>query len=83
MKPERIAEWMCERTATLARLQDSKGKIAEGFDADVVIWNPDASFVVDPGKLEHRNKVTPYAGRTLFGVVEKTVVGGRVVFSRG
>ncbi len=82
-KPERIAQWMCAGPAKLARLSDRKGKIAAGYDGDIVIWDPEASFVVDAAKLEHRNKVTPYAGRTLFGLVEKTLVGGRVVFSRG
>ncbi len=82
-KPERIAEWMCVGPAKLARLGDRKGKIAAGYDADIVIWDPEASFVVDAAKLEHRNKVTPYHGRTLFGIVEKTFVGGRAVFSRG
>jgi allantoinase len=82
VKPDRIAEWMCAAPARLARLDDRKGKIAPGYDADIVIWNPDASFIVDPSKLEHRNKITPYAGRTLFGVVEKTFVGGKQVFAR-
>ena len=82
VKPERIAEWMCAGPARLVGLDDRKGKIAAGYDADIVIWNPDASFVVDPSKLEHRNKITPYAGMKLFGVVEKTFVGGRQVFAK-
>lgn len=83
VKPERIAEWMCDATARLAGLADRKGRIAEGYDADIAIWNPDASFVVDPGKLMHRNHITPYTGRELFGVVEATYVGGRMVFADG
>jgi allantoinase len=82
VKPERIAEWMCAGPAKLARLDDRKGKIAAGYDADIVLWNPDASFVVDPSKLEHRHKITPYVGRKLFGVVEKTFVGGQLVFEK-
>ncbi len=80
-KPERIAEWMSAGPAKLARLGHRKGKLAEGFDADIVIWNPEKSFIVDPSKLEHRHKMTPYAGRELFGVVERTFVGGRQVFT--
>lgn len=82
VKPERIADWMCLGPAKLARLDDRKGKLAVGYDADIVVWNPDASFVVDPAKLEHRNKITPYAGRRLYGVVEQTFVGGQQVFAR-
>jgi allantoinase len=79
VKPERIAEWMCGATAKLAGLDDRKGKIAEGFDADIAIWNPDASFVVDARTLMHRHPITPYAGRELFGVVEATFVAGEKI----
>jgi allantoinase len=78
--PERLGEWMCAGPARLARLDGNKAKIAAGYDADIVIWNPEASFVVDQSKLEHRHKVTPYAGKKLFGVVQQTYVGGRRVF---
>jgi len=80
LKPERMAEWMCAGPAKLARLDDRKGRLAPGYDADIVIWNPDKSFVVDPVNLEHRHKVTPYAGRELYGIVDATYVGGRLVF---
>lgn len=77
---ERIAAWMSTAPARLAGLGDRKGAIAEGCDADIVLWDPDASFVVDPAKLFHRHAATPYAGRELFGVVHATYVGGRQVF---
>jgi allantoinase len=77
---ERIAEWMSAAPAHLARLERRKGALAEGFDADIVVWDPEASFVVDPAALLHRHKVTPYAGRELFGVVRATWVGGRLAF---
>jgi allantoinase len=80
VKPDRIAEWMSAGPAKLARLDDRKGKIAAGYDADIVIWDPEKSFIVDTSKLEHRHKITPYAGRELFGVVEETYVAGKAVF---
>jgi allantoinase len=78
---EQLAEWMCSATARLAGLSQRKGRIASGYDADITIWNPDLSFVVDPEKLLHRHKLTPYAGRTLYGVVRATYVGGQQVFA--
>jgi allantoinase len=71
---------MSSNTARLARLDDRKGRIAEGYDADIVVWDPEASLRVVPKQLEHRNAVTPYAGRELFGRVRGTFVGGQLAF---
>jgi allantoinase len=79
VRPERLAEWMSAAPARLAGLDDRKGALAAGSDADIVVWDPDAAFVVDPKRLHHRHPVTPYAGRELFGVVSRTYVGGRRV----
>ncbi len=51
-----IAKWMCEGPARLAGLDQQKGTIAVGRDADLVVWNPEARFQVDPSKLHHRHK---------------------------
>ena len=78
-----VARWMCSAPAALAGLATRKGRIAKGFDADLVVWDPDASFVVDPARLEHRHPLTPYAGRTLRGVVHTTLLRGVIVYDRG
>jgi len=78
LPPERVVDWMCRATAKLAGL-DNKGALAEGYDADIAIWNPEASFVVDADSLFHRHHLTPYAGRTLYGVVESTFVAGEKI----
>ncbi len=76
---ERVAEWMCAGPARLAGLGGRKGRIAAGHDADLVVWDPEAAFVVEPARLLHRHPVTPYAGRRLSGVVRATYVAGRRV----
>ena len=82
LKPERIAQWMSAAPARLAGLQSRKGALAAGYDADIILWDPEARFVVDPTELLHRHKVTPYAGREMFGKVAATYVGGRRIFAR-
>ena len=77
---EKIAEWMSAAPARLAGLEERKGALAEGYDADIVIWDPEKSFTVDPASLEHRHKVTPYAGADLYGSVLATYVGGVPAF---
>ena len=77
-EPPDLARWMSQGPARLVGLGHRKGRIAAGFDADLVMWDPDASFVVDPARLYHRHPVTPYAGRELFGVVRRTYVLGRL-----
>jgi allantoinase len=75
-------QWNAVAPAALAGLKERKGKLAKGFDADVVIWNDKQSFVVAESDIRHRHKSTPYAGRTLSGVVEQTFVRGQRAFSR-
>ena len=71
-----IARWMCEAPARLAGLSDRKGALRAGLDADLCIWRPEESFRVDPAKLLHKHKLTPYAGRELRGVVAATFLRG-------
>jgi allantoinase len=78
-----VARWMSEFPAALAGLGDRKGRIAAGYDADLVVWDPDAEFTVDAAALQQRHKVTPYAGRRLRGRVMSTFVRGQRVWDNG
>jgi allantoinase len=73
-----VVSWMARRPADLVGLL-RKGRIAVGADADLVAFDPEASFTVDPAELHHRNPVTPYAGKVLTGVVRTTWLRGRAV----
>ncbi|ACU73587.1 allantoinase [Catenulispora acidiphila DSM 44928] len=73
-----VARWMAARPAELVGLA-GKGRIAVGYDADLVAFDPEAAFTVDPANLHHKNPVTPYAGRELHGVVRATYLRGEPV----
>jgi allantoinase len=76
-----IAKWLCENPAKLPGLEMTKGIIAKGYDADLIVWDPEKEFTVENENLYHKNKVCPYQGHQLFGVVEQTWLAGEKVFS--
>ena len=78
-----VWRWLCAGPAAQVSLESRKGVIATGVDADVVIWKPAEEFRVDADSLEHRHKITPYAGEVLSGVVETTFLRGRKVYDMG
>lgn len=78
-----LTRWLSSAPARLVGLDQRKGSIAVGHDADLVIWNPSQQFRVEGELLHHRHKVTPYQGRVLDGVVEKTFLRGRKIYDSG
>lgn len=80
---EDLARWMSAEPAKLAGLAGRKGTLEEGADADVIVWDPDAEFVVKAAHLRQRHKLTPYDGRTMSGVVTTTFVRGTRVWDQG
>lgn len=78
-----LSRWMSEAPAKLAGLDKRKGKIAVGFDADIIIFEPEKEFRVVPEIIEFKNKITPYAGMKLRGVVEAAYVRGLKVYEQG
>jgi allantoinase len=80
---ETIVDLMTTGSATLAGLGYRKGKLAAGYDADITVFDREAHFVVRTEHVQHRHKVTPYAGETLTGVVQATYVRGHKVWEDG
>ncbi|MFL6098737.1 MAG: allantoinase AllB [Actinomycetales bacterium] len=73
-----VARWMSTAPAALTRMRH-KGRIAVGYDADFCVLAPEETFVVDPGRLHHKQPLTAFAGRTLAGVVRQTWLRGEPV----
>jgi allantoinase len=78
-----LEDWLCAAPARQVGLVERKGSISIGRDADIVIWDPQREFRVTPELIQHRHKLTPYAGETLRGVVEKTFLRGEMVYDGG
>lgn len=77
---EKLAALLSQHPASIFGLSQTKGRIAAGYDADIVVWDPSATFTVVGEDLKHRHSITPYEGRKLFGQIIQTYVNGQVVF---
>jgi allantoinase len=53
------------------------------MDADFVVYEPEAEFVVTPQRLHYRHEVSAYMGETLRGVVKATYLRGKPVYADG
>ena len=71
-----LFEKMCLNPARLYRLDS--GRIKEGSDADLVIFDDRESFTV--GDFVSKSSNSPFTGETLYGRVRFTICGGKVVF---
>ncbi|KAK1556528.1 hypothetical protein Q3G72_006802 [Acer saccharum] len=81
---EQVAYWWSERPAKFAGL-DSKGAIAIGNHADIVIWKPETEFNLNddyPIFIKHPS-ISAYLGKRLSGKVVATFVRGNLVFEKG
>jgi len=78
-----IARWMAAAPANLAGCHAHKGRLAAGYDADFVIFDPETEFVVTEDRLHYRHPVSPYLGEKLRGEVKATYLRGNLVFSGG
>lgn len=74
-----VVEWMSSAPARIAGLSQ-KGALQAGRDADLVAFDPDATFVVTAEQLHFRHKVSPWIGRSLSGKVTRTWLRGQAVY---
>ncbi len=78
-----VIDWMATRPAIFAGLGERKGKIAPGFDADLIVFDPDDSYTITTEMIKYRHKITPYEGRKVNGVVLSSYVRGHKVYEDG
>lgn len=78
-----IATLMSSAIAQFIGYGNTKGQIKKGYDADIVVWDPEQKFTVKKEDIQYRHKISPYIGEELFGVVKQTYVGGKKVYENG
>lgn len=71
---------LCEAPAKFIGLQDSKGKIAVGYDADIIVFDENANYIVTKEIMQAKHKISPYQDIYLEGLVTHTFVGGELVW---
>jgi allantoinase len=76
-----IARWMAGAPAKLVGCELQKGKIAQGYHADLVVFDEASEFQVTRERLHHRHAFSPYLGEKLKCEVKATYVRGRLVFA--
>ena len=76
----RVGRWMATGPSRLAGLEGRKGVLAPGSDADIAIFDPEATWTVTPDDLHFRHKISPYLGARLKGRVVETWLHGNRVF---
>jgi dihydroorotase len=76
-------KWVCEGPSALAGLQESKGQISPGFDADLVLVDPRRGTVVRPAQMRSRQKHGALEGFESSFSVAEVYVRGRLVSRAG
>ncbi len=77
---DQLSRWMSAAPARFAGLERKKGKLAPGFDADVVIWDPERTFEVSESELFFKHRISPFLGKAFTGKVRETWLGGQRVY---
>jgi allantoinase len=78
-----IAHWMSRNVAQFLGLDATKGIIAPGYDADLVVWDPSGTCPTAKTDIQHRHPLSPYERMNLRGRILQTIVGGKIVYDQG
>jgi len=73
---EKLIPLLTENPARFLGLEDRKGILKEGFDADITVWDNSEAFTITEEIIQHKHKATPYLNETLYGKVIHTFVNG-------
>ncbi len=74
----RIASVFSEKASEIYNL--SRGKIAQGYDADLVVFDYDNKFTVEDADQLSKCGWSPYCGTELYGVIKKVFINGKLKY---
>jgi allantoinase len=80
---EEFIPLLTSQPAKFLGLSERKGRIKVGLDADITIWDEQATFEVNEEMIAHRHKACPYLGETLKGKILDVLVNGELVVQNG
>ena len=80
MPLEKFIPLLTEKPALFLKVNNNKGSIKVGYDADLTIWNPEQKELVQEQDILHRHKISPYIGEELYGAIQQTYVNGILVY---
>lgn len=78
----KVGKWLASGPSALLGLQNKKGRIQVGMDADFCLFNPTRQWTLQKEHLLYKNQHSPYLGRDFTGQVEATILRGKVVYDR-
>ena len=79
----KFAKMTSRRAFEIFHVQDKKGKIQKGFDADLILVDPQEEWSIDAKKFFSKCHETPFDGKKVTGRIEKTFAEGELVFENG
>jgi allantoinase len=82
LSPDAIARMTAETPAARFRIA-GKGRIAPGYDADLVLADLGAAYTLAAEDLQQRHRTSPYVGSSFRGRVRRTLLRGRTIFRDG
>lgn len=78
LTPMQMAEKMSYNPARVLGID--KGSLEEGKTADIVIFDPNKTYTIDPAKFASKSRNTPFHGRKVTGAVRATIAGGEIIY---
>mgnify|MGYP003563886268 CR=1 FL=1 len=82
MTVAKMVEKMCHNPAILFNVAD-RGFVREGYFADLVLVDPESSWVVDKSNILYKSGWSPFEGTAFSSKVTHTFVSGRVAYENG